>query len=173
MLQLARAAIKAALAGEAPPAPCSAFMQPRGVFVSLHRGTRLRGCMGELDARRPLWEAVVRQARQAATGDTRFTKLTLAELDDCRLEISVLTPLVRTTDYTRVRLGTDGVYIVCTSPEGVRRSGCFLPQVADHTEWDVEQFLTVLCRDKARLPADAWRDPKAILYTFQAEVFSE
>jgi AmmeMemoRadiSam system protein A len=176
LLRLARETIRACLRNQKPPAEDGrdpAFQELRGVFVSLHKGERLRGCMGELDARRPLWQAVVRQARMSATGDPRFSPMDPEELPETRIEISVLTPMKRVPDAKALRMGVDGVFIVGRGPGGEERAGCFLPQVAEHTGWDKEQFLRALCSEKAGLAPDAWKDPKTEIYAFQAEVFAE
>ncbi len=176
LLRLARDSIRACCAGSEPPelpAPAPAMAECRGVFVTLHQREKLRGCMGDLAGGRPLWQAVVRQARQAALEDPRFPALTLSDLPECQIEISALTELTRITDPQNMRMGVDGIYLVGAAPDGARRSGCYLPQVAQHTGWDALQFLNSVCRDKAGLPADAWRDPETELYIFQAEVFGE
>ena len=51
-------------------------------------------------------------------------------------------------------------------------SGLLLPQVAPESHWGPRAFLTAVCR-KAGLSADAWREPGTLVFTFQAEVFSE
>ena len=176
LLELARRAVAAHLSGEEPPAPARlspALSEPRGVFVSLHKAERLRGCIGELTAERPLWEAVRHEAVQAAARDQRFPPLSADELPECAIEISVLTPLLRTQAPEQLRPGTDGACVIGRTASGERRTGCFLPQVAERTDWSAEEFLTALCRDKARLAPDAWRDPQTEVYLFQAVVFGE
>ena len=129
--------------------------------------------MGELRAVTPLGRTVARIAVQSATGDPRFPAVKEAELRECSIEISVLTQLERSASPEKLRPGVDGAYVLGRTGEGCRRSGCFLPQVADKFAWTAEQFLDALCRDKALLPADAWRDPETEVYLFQAEIFSE
>jgi AMMECR1 domain-containing protein len=50
------------------------------------------------------------------------------------------------------------------------RGGCFLPQVARDTGWAREQLLARLCSEKLGMPADAWKQPPARLFTFTAEI---
>jgi AMMECR1 domain-containing protein len=50
-------------------------------------------------------------------------------------------------------------------------AGLLLPQVASERDWDAGQFLLALTR-KASVGPTAWRDPKARLYVFEAQVFS-
>ncbi len=176
LLELARRAIGAKLAGAEAPSleePSPSLAEPRGAFVSIHKGPHLRGCMGELRATSPLWRTVLRTAAQSATGDPRFPAMEEAELPECEIEISALTPLERTSSPETLRPGVDGAYVIGRAPGGEKRSGCFLPQVADKFGWKAEEFLDALCRDKARLSAEAWRDPETEVYLFQAQVFSE
>jgi len=50
-------------------------------------------------------------------------------------------------------------------------SGVFLPQVAEETGWDLENFLGHCARDKAGIGWDGWK--QATIYTFTATVFGE
>jgi len=72
----------------------SSLLEPGAVFVTLfdHDG-QLRGCIGSLQARRPLLDDVAHNAHQAAFGDHRFPPLTEAELPGLQIEISILSPL--------------------------------------------------------------------------------
>src|SRR5436309_713668 len=83
-----------------PPAD-QALHQPAGCFVSLHElGThRLRGCVGRLEAREPMWKAVAETAVDVLH-DPRFYDMpvTLEDLPHLELEISLLSPLTPATD---------------------------------------------------------------------------
>lgn len=140
----------------------------RGAFVTLHKGGNLRGCIGSFTSSEPLYQVISKMAVESATGDPRFRPVEKEELDDIKIEISVLTEPQLISDWRKIRLGTDGVIL--------RRgfsSGVFLPQVATETGWDLETFLSELCRQKAGLSSDAYKDSNTQLYTFQAYVFSE
>lgn len=148
------------------------MMSEAGVFVSLHRRPggaagdgRLRGCIGTIEASRPLLDAVVQNACAAAR-DPRFAPLSEAELDQVEVEVSVMSPLRLVTDPDEITLGLHGVVI---SSHG--RRGLFLPQVARQLGWDRERFLSQLAV-KAGLPEDAWRSG-ARLEIFTAAIFSE
>jgi len=144
------------------------LMQERGAFVTLHENTELRGCIGNLLGTQPLYLTVRDMAVEAATGDPRFTPLTAAELIKVEIEISVLSPMERIYSADRIKLGTHGVLI----KKGFS-SGVFLPQVATETGWSKEEFLNVLCTQKAGLPASAWKDKDTQMYIFTADIFSE
>jgi AmmeMemoRadiSam system protein A len=139
-----------------------------GMFVTLHKNHMLRGCIGYITGREPLYKAVSDLAISSATRDPRFRPVKHEELKDIDIEISVMTPLKRITDPNEVVVGKHGVVV----QKGFS-SGVFLPQVATEQGWDRETFLTELCRGKAGLPGDAWKDKNTELYIFSADVFGE
>ena len=170
LLQIARASIEAHLLDkpapalkDAPPVLC----EPRGVFVSLHRRGQLRGCIGYLEAVKPLGQSVREMAASAAFHDPRFRPLGKEELADLEVEISVLTPMRLIKNIDEIQVGTHGLYIV----QGYSR-GLLLPQVATEYQWDRLTFLQQTCH-KAGLPPDAWKDPGTKIYTFTAEIFGD
>jgi AmmeMemoRadiSam system protein A len=166
LLELARVAIRAALVGALEPAipEIPALGQPAGCFVTLHelRSHRLRGCVGRLDAKAPLGKTVVKMA-QAVLEDPRFLNdpVTLSELADLEIELSILSPLIPAENTADFDLLQDGIYLTCGD-----RSGCFLPQVARETGWSKEQLLDRLCSEKMDLVASSWRDPDSRLFRF-------
>jgi MEMO1 family protein len=143
------------------------LLQPGAAFVSLHRQGKLRGCVGQIEAREPLWMCVRDMAVAAASMDTRFSSVTAKELPELEIEISVLTPAEDVNDFGAIRIGVDGLII---SRDFYR--GLLLPQVAPQYDWSPEEFLDNTCV-KAGLPPGAWKDPKTKVKKFQAQVFSE
>jgi len=139
-----------------------------GVFVTLTENGELRGCIGSLSASQPLYLCVRDMAVEAAVGDPRFAPLSLQDLKNVSIEISVLSPLKKVNGAEEIELGRDGVLV-----RKGRQSGVFLPQVALETGWSKEEFLDNLCEHKAGLDKGAWRDKDTELYIFKAEVFSE
>ncbi len=144
------------------------LLKEMGAFVTLNEHGRLRGCIGNLVAREPLYLTVRDMAVEAATGDPRFPQVDLSELKTIEIEISVLSPLERIDSIEKIKLGTHGVLV----KRGFN-SGVFLPQVAQESGWSKEEFLSNLCSQKCGLPADAWKDKSTEIYIFSAEVFSE
>jgi MEMO1 family protein len=144
------------------------LIQEMGAFVTLNKHGELRGCIGNLSASQPLYLTVRDMAVEAAVDDPRFPALTLSELKDLEIEISVLSPLKRVDSADKIELGKHGVLV----RKGYQ-SGVFLPQVATETGWSKEEFLNNLCAHKAGLAQDAWKDKNTELYIFNAEVFSE
>ncbi len=140
-----------------------------GAFVTLRKHGELRGCIGHIIGRQPLYQTVRDMAVAAASQDSRFDSVSVAELSDLEVEVSVLSVPQVITNPNEIELGKHGVIV----SQGPFRSGLFLPQVATETGWDKETFLSVLCTQKAGLPAQAWKDPKTRLEIFTADVFSE
>jgi len=95
LLQTARAAVACRLQRielELPETPAEPLAAPSGAFVTLRVEGELRGCIGVIEAVRPLIEMVAGCAASAATADPRFPPITLEELPRVRFEISVLSP---------------------------------------------------------------------------------
>jgi uncharacterized protein len=169
LLKIARNAVRSYLAGQTPArpeAPPAALTQSLGLFVSLHIGIELRGCIGNIHAVSPLYRSVAECAIAAAVGDPRFMPLMASELPAVEFEISVLSPLERVHDIREIEIGKHGLMI---SKKNAR--GLLLPQVATTYEWNTERFLSETCR-KAGLKPDDWKHD-ALIQSFVALVFSE
>lgn len=145
-----------------------ALLSKAGVFVTLKKHGELRGCIGHFEADKPLYQMVQQMAIASSTQDYRFDAVTLPELKDIDIEISVLTPMQKITDMKKIRLGIDGIYIKKGS-----RAGTFLPQVATDTGWNLEEFLGHCARDKAGIGWDGWKDTDTEIFVYQAFVFGE
>ena len=170
LLAVTRQAVEAAVKKQLPEKPDSddpLLNEHCGCFVTLKNRGNLRGCIGQFIADRPLIETVSQMAVSAATGDSRFFNdpITIDELEELDIEISVLSPLKKTDDPMNLRLGIDGIYI----KKGLN-SGCFLPQVATETGWSKEEFLSYCCAHKAGLKPDAWKDDDTEVFLFTAEI---
>ena len=139
-----------------------------GAFVTLRRRGRLRGCMGTLDPSQPLPDAVRRAAQTAAFEDPRFPPVTLSELPELSVEVSILTEPQPMRSLDDLELGKHGIIV----QRGHQR-GLFLPQVAVEHRMDKETFLSRCCAEKAGLPPDAWRNPETEVFLFGAEVYHE
>uniref|UniRef100_UPI004057BBAB AmmeMemoRadiSam system protein A n=1 Tax=Candidatus Electrothrix sp. TaxID=2170559 RepID=UPI004057BBAB len=144
-----------------------------GVFVTLNINGMLRGCIGSLLGLEPLTAGVRRNAINAALRDNRFPLLTVDELADITIEISVLTP-PQNLEYTdsidlinRLQPGVDGVILKASGGAGAT----FLPQVWEQLP-EPETFLRNLCL-KAGLPADSWQHGELTVQTYQASHFNE
>jgi AmmeMemoRadiSam system protein A len=169
LLRIARATLREHLTtGYLPPGSPhrKTLLQPSGAFVSVHVAGELRGCMGRVEADKPLYLAVEELTVAASSRDPRFEPIRLEELKESRLSVSVLSlPAHATID--SIVLGMHGIVIT----RGPRR-GLLLPSVALEQKWTAEQFLDETC-GKAGLPPGAWRDTDTRLEVFTADAFSE
>jgi AmmeMemoRadiSam system protein A len=170
LLQVARDSIAARLKGKAATpvkATAPVLEECRGAFVSLHRRGQLRGCIGYIEAVKPLLQTVMEMAPAAAFKDPRFRPLQADELADLEIEISVLTPMRLVKSPDEIEVGQHGLYIV----KGLNR-GLLLPQVATQYHWDRQTFLEQTCT-KAGLPSHAWKDSDTQIFIFRAEIFTD
>ncbi len=144
-----------------------ALNTPCGAFVTLYVNGRLRGCIGTIDAEKPLLTTVMEMAKEAALHDPRFKPVRIEEMPALEIEISVISPLSPVTDVATINVGEHGLLV-----ERGFFNGLLLPQVAVENEWDAVTFLQHTCL-KAGLPMDAWKDPTVKIYSFTAQVFRE
>jgi len=167
LLDLARAAVLAAVDGRPAPAPDPdahpEMGEPSDAFVTLTAGDNLRGCMGTLGAEMPVGEAVVRAAGLAATRDPRFPPVAARELAGLRIEVSVLGPARPLVDPAAFVPGRDGIVV-----EAHGRRALLLPQVATEMGWGATEMLNAVC-EKAGLHAEAWRQRGTQLEVFEVE----
>jgi len=169
LLQIARNAVGSYLLRQVPhlaEAPCGVLAEPHGIFVSIHKGTALRGCIGNIHPAGPLYRSAAECAISAAVGDPRFMPMSYAELAEVEFEISVLSPMSRVRDVSEIEVGRHGLLIT----RGVAR-GLLLPQVATANGWNRERFLQETCT-KAGLKPNDWEKETAI-DSFSAVVFGE
>ncbi len=165
LLGLARRTAEAAARGEPAPDltnPSGPLREKGAAFVTLRKSGELRGCIGHVEARLPLWESVRDMAEAAAVRDSRFPPLQPSELPGLDLEVSILTPL-RPVRADEIRIGQDGLVV-----RRGAKSGLLLPQVAVEWGWDAAEFLRRTI-EKAGLPPGA-RDVE--LYAFTVEKLS-
>lgn len=171
LLKLARQRISAEASGKdwsyRPPPTLAELQEPAAVFVTLTAGGRLRGCIGTTVARAPLWQAVADAARAAAFEDSRFPPVRERELAGLRLEISVLSPMRPAASAAEIEPFKHGVLL-----RSGHHGGLFLPQVWEQLP-DKDEFLSVLCEQKAGLPSDAWRRQDIKLLIFTVFAFQE
>lgn len=157
LVELAGRTLAAATAGDplpAAPGEPAALAEPGAAFVTLQREGGLRGCIGSLEAHRPLGQDVIANAQAAAFRDPRFPPLQSAELPGLHVEVSVLSapapfPFTDEADLlARLQPGVDGLILEA----GAGHRGTFLPAVWESLP-EPRDFLTEL-RRKAGLPAD-------------------
>jgi len=170
LIEIVKTTIECRLEGRVTPEykiESEILKEKRGAFVTLKKDGHLRGCIGYIEAKKPLHKTVEEMAIASSFNDPRFSPLKRDELKHLTLEISVLTPLKMINDISEIEVGIHGLYIV----KGYH-SGLLLPQVAGEHKWDKLTFLEETCC-KAGLSPDAWKEKDAKIYIFSADIFSE
>ncbi|MBT9591250.1 MAG: AmmeMemoRadiSam system protein B [Thiobacillus sp.] len=158
LLKLARSGIASKLGHAAAFVnPAGWLTEPGASFVTLTRQGELRGCIGTLEAHRPLGVDVRENAVAAAFRDPRFTPLILAEFEEIRVEVSLLSP----SEALVVESEADALAALRPNVDGVvfeygHYRSTFLPQVWEQLPEPAE-FMAHLKR-KAGLAADFWED---------------
>ncbi len=173
LLKLARNAIASELEGKdfvVDERIKKMFSNKQACFVTLKKNGRLRGCVGSLIAKQELWKDVIQNAKNAAFYDPRFMPLQKHELEDTKIEISILSTPKKITynsqNELKRKIKGKGVIIA-------HKLNCatFLPQVWQELK-DEEEFLSYLCL-KAGLPADFWKQNKLSVSIYEIEKISE
>lgn len=172
LLHLARAAIGRELGFDSQDYPRTAWLEePGATFVTLTLNERLRGCIGSLEAYRPLIDDVRQNAVAAAFRDPRFMPLNETEFAYTLVEVSVLSkPEVlrfgsQDEALSQLNRGSDGVIL-----EYGRFRATYLPQVWAHLP-DPQSFIDEL-KVKAGLPEDFWSNDIR-LSRYSVQKFSE
>ena len=152
--------------------PKSRLKEKHGVFVTLQKNGRLRGCIGTIEPVKSLEACLKENALNAAFHDRRFPPVDGNELPHIDIEISILT-LPETLQYqdekdlvSRLTPHKDGVII-----ERNTHRATFLPQVWEQLP-DPGRFLSQLCL-KAGLAESAWKTDPLSVYTYQVQSFQE
>ena len=124
-------------------------------FVTINKepNEQLRGCIGSLQAYRPLYKDIIMNAQAAALRDPRFLPLSVEELNEIKIEVSILSepqPLTyNTIDDLKSKIVPfeDGVVLKLHD-----RQATYLPQVWEQLP-QFDDFFSSLCM-KANLNSD-------------------
>jgi AmmeMemoRadiSam system protein A len=172
LLALARASITSALGQTCFADQSAPWLREKGAcFVTLKQGGELRGCVGHIEPRHSLLEAVTAAALAAALEDPRFPPLSVSELAITHIDVSQLSalePMAALSEeeaLEHIRPQIDGLLL-----ESGRHRGIFLPQVWDSAP-NARDFLGLL-KLKAGLPPDFWSN-EIRLHRFQVVKYSE
>jgi uncharacterized protein len=181
LLKIARAAIETYLERherlEIDPSevPSKRLAEDGACFVTLYIGKNcsLRGCIGSLEASRPLVFDTVDNALNSAFGDPRFPKVRSDELKDIKIEISVLSAPKK----LEVSSAKDLLKKLIPRKHGLTiqkgwARATFLPVVWDELK-EKEEFLSHLCM-KAGLGPEDWKDTERMeFFVYEAQEFEE
>ncbi len=148
------------------------FEEKRGVFTTLTKQGELRGCIGFPYPIKRLDEAIIESAIAAATEDPRFPPVSMDEMNEIIVEVTVLTPPEKLEAEPlerakKIEIGRHGLIV-----KYGHFSGLLLPQVAVEYNMDEEEFLTQTCI-KAGLPPDCWLFKEVEVFTFEGQIFKE
>ncbi len=162
---------------EPPPDTPPRLRRPGAAFVTIqvyhsYDVRELRGCIGYVKPVKPLAEAVIDVALQAAFEDPRFPPLRREELPVVTFEVSVLGPLEELPSDPLERLqafeiGRHGL----VAQQGIFQ-GLLLPEVPVEYLWDEETFLAETCV-KAGMEPSCWLDPGTRFYRFSGRIWRE
>ena len=178
LVQHARKSIESHFRGGNPeiPTPMLDLMTkklPLFVRLRVHPSKTLRGSAGYTNSIIPLTSSLSEVALFAAVTDRCFPPLRKSELKTTLVEVSVLTePALISVEQTekypeQLVVGRDGIIV-----EKDGKKGVLLPQTAVELKWNPKNFLSHAAMTVGLSP-DAWRDPAAKIYRFQAQVFTE
>lgn len=149
-----------------------------GVFLNIYKkvpiaGTgELRGSMGIPFAQKPLIDAVIESAIDAAA-HSKFEPVKLQELPVTQIELHVINEpeqLVYKSDvdfFEKIKIGQHGFII---SKSG--RTGLMLPSIPLKKKWSSREALGNLCIDYGLKP-ESWKDPSANFWIFTTQVFRD
>ncbi len=132
------------------------------VFVTLRQGGEMRGSIGFLEARFPLFMATTENAIAAATRDQRFSPLRSEELSTITLEVSIISPQIVIENPNDIVLGKDGITLTV---EG--RSAAFLPDIPAKYGWDIATTLAQLARQLGLAP-EGWQQGRLAVFRTQS-----
>ncbi|MBH38435.1 AMMECR1 domain-containing protein [bacterium] len=135
------------------------FNQIRSVFITLYKNKTLRGCIGQLESQNPLFKNVYDMSKKAAFADPRFDPVTLQEVSQILIEISILSPLKTIQTIDEIELGTHGLRLHVSD-----RSSVFLPQVAIEQRWKKKELLEQLSK-KAGIQKEGWKKGTIDIFT--------
>ena len=148
------------------------LFEKKGCFVTLYLNNELRGCIGYIMPQKPLYQAVIDNAYNAAYKDPRFPQVTKKEIKNLKIEISVLTIPEKINYQSKNHL----LKILVPKNDGViisknNRSATFLPQVWDKLP-EKEIFLKNLCL-KAGIDPNIWEYDKPEVFIYKVFAFNE
>jgi len=139
--------------------------QIAGAFVTLTALGQIRGCVGSIESRKPLYQEIMDLVVSAAQDDPRAASITAAELHQVRIEIAILGDMRPLESSEEIEIGTTGLAVRSSPPV------IMLPEAAIQNQWNPEQLLQALCRH-AGLDPDSWQTGLSI-YRFTTDTFAE
>ena len=141
------------------------FSEKKGVFVRLLKNGSIEGYTGFLEPFAPLWEVVVRSAENAAFNDPTTLPLKREDIDDVKVEISIIDELKELTDHEKIIIGKHGLYV-----KSVIAKASLLPQIFEEQNADAKKAIEIVC-ERAGLNEEECKE--AEFFTFTAQIIKE
>jgi len=135
-------------------------------FITLKKNGQLRGCIGTFSASKPLYQNIIHMAVSAALEDPRFPAVSLNELEQVKIEISVLSDFRPMLSPEDLEIGKHGIVVRCGA-----KSGTYLPDVAIEQKWSKQEFIYRCAAEKAGLSPD--EIVEAQMFIYEVQKFSE
>ena len=130
-----------------------------GAFVTLYKSGNLRGCIGQFEPDQSLSEVIVDMSISSALHDSRFNKVSIEELEEITIEISVLTPRKKINSIDEIVIGKHGIYLQYGS-----KNGTYLPHVATQMNWNAKEFVEHCALEKAGISKDDLKNIEIFVY---------
>jgi len=142
--------------------PATLLTEKAGVFVTIYRNDRLRGCIGTLFATEEnLAKEIIDNAIKAATKDPRFPIVKKDELPKLSYEVSILGSFEQVESVNDLNPKTYGIFT--KSDEDSKRSALLLPDLPGLTS-PIKQLMT--CLSKANIDGEK---EKFTLFRFETK----
>ena len=170
LARLAREAIQKHFEGgtiEVPERIKRKYAESAGIFVTLYHFNEQRGCIGFAEPMFPIWEGVISAALGAAFNDPRCMPLSPEELEECKLEVSVIQKPTQIKNPSEIQIGRHGLIV-----QKEHRTGLILPEVFMDYQTNTREALEMTCRN-AGLPQDSWQKKETTVLKFHTEKVRE
>jgi AmmeMemoRadiSam system protein A len=150
----------------------SILVEELGCFISfIDKKGCLKGLIGVSEGNDRLIDNVIEYAIHAACHDPKFEPLTIEDLHNCDIEITIMGDLIKLNDPTDIKVGKHGLLI----EKGSKR-GLLLPQVAVNEKWSIDEFLRHTCLKAGLSPhhyPEVLGEQDTFIYLFSATVFGD
>ncbi len=143
------------------------LLEKRGIFVTLYKNSKLRGCIGNLEQQFSILDGVKKYTLLSAFNDHSFPTVTKDELKDIKIEISILSKPRQIKSYEEISFGSDGVII----EDENNNKGVFLPEVSMHFQ-NLDDFMEELCEQKLHRERKFYLSKDAKIFVFQSRKIS-
>lgn len=143
------------------------YSDKAGIFVTLFHFKEQRGCIGFAEPMFPIWEGVVNASLGAAFNDPRHMPLSREELEECKIEVSIIEKPTPVKSIDEIEIGKHGLIV-----QKEHRTGLVLPEILTEYQTNAREALEMACRN-AGLPQDCWKEKETLVLKFTTEKVKE